>query len=109
MTFALLVPYEDDRRLTVSWTVVIVLAGLALLGEILEFAAGAWGASRAGASRRGTTLALIGSIVGGLIGVAIGLPVSGCWASYRRATFCRRWRNGGWDSRGTLDGGVVGR
>ena len=75
MTFALLVPYEDDRRLTVSWTVVIVLAGLAVLGEILEFAAGAWGASRAGASRQGTTLALIGSIVGGLIGVAIGLPV----------------------------------
>ena len=48
LTFAMLVPYEDDRRLAVSWTVVIVLAGLALLGEIVEFAAGAWGASRGG-------------------------------------------------------------
>jgi len=75
LVYAIMVPYEDERRLAVSWTVIIVLVVLAVLGEVVEFAAGAWGASRAGASRRGTVMALIGSIAGGLIGVAVGLPI----------------------------------
>lgn len=48
---------------------------LGLVGELLEFAAGAMGASRAGASRRATFMAIIGSIAGAILGGMIGLPV----------------------------------
>lgn len=47
----------------------------AVAGEIVEFAAGAVGASRAGASRRGTIMAIAGSMVGAIAGGIIGLPI----------------------------------
>lgn len=47
----------------------------AVVGEIVEFAAGAVGASRAGASRRGTIMAIAGSMVGAIVGGIIGLPI----------------------------------
>tara|TARA_A100001391_G_scaffold155831_1_gene113635 strand:- start:367 stop:1044 length:678 start_codon:yes stop_codon:yes gene_type:complete len=47
----------------------------AILGEIVEFAAGAVGASRAGASRRGTIMAIGGSMMGAIAGGIIGLPI----------------------------------
>lgn len=47
----------------------------AVLGEVVEFAAGAVGASRAGASRRGTIMAIAGSMVGAVAGGIIGLPI----------------------------------
>lgn len=57
----------------------LVSLGLAFLaavvGEIVEFAAGAVGASRAGASRRGTIMAIAGSMVGAIAGGIIGLPI----------------------------------
>ncbi|MCM2371408.1 DUF456 domain-containing protein [Aporhodopirellula aestuarii] len=46
-----------------------------LVGELIEFAAGAVGASRAGASRRGTIMAVAGSVVGAIVGGIIGLPI----------------------------------
>ncbi|TWT73414.1 DUF456 domain-containing protein [Allorhodopirellula solitaria] len=48
---------------------------VAVIGELVEFAAGAVGASRAGASRRSTLMAIAGSMVGAVIGGIIGLPV----------------------------------
>jgi uncharacterized protein YqgC (DUF456 family) len=54
----------------------VVAAGLfALIGESLEFLASALGAQRAGASRRSTLYALIGSIGGAITGAIVGLPV----------------------------------
>ncbi len=57
----------------------LVPLGLAFLaaigGEIIEFAAGAVGARRAGASRRGTIMAIAGSMVGAIVGGIIGLPI----------------------------------
>lgn len=47
---------------------------LALLGEALEFFAGAQGAKRAGAGRRGTRGALIGGIAGAIVGGLL-LPI----------------------------------
>ena len=59
----------------VGWTAVVALAALAAAGEFAEFAAGMWGARRAGGSRRAALFALIGSIVGAIGGAAVGLPV----------------------------------
>ncbi len=65
----------DERRLDVSLLTVVGLFVLAAIGEGVEFLAGALGASKAGASKRGTALALVGSIVGGIVGIFISLPV----------------------------------
>jgi uncharacterized protein len=64
---------------TVSWTIVAVIVVIALLGELLEFAASAVGARRLGGSKRGAVLALVGSIAGALIGLFVGsaVPVVG--------------------------------
>lgn len=48
---------------------------LGLVGELVEFLAGAMGASRAGASRRATLMAIVGSIIGAIIGGIVGLPI----------------------------------
>lgn len=55
-------------------TVLIVIALLALVGEVFEFIAGAVGAEHAGGSRRGATGALLGALVGGIVGT-IFIPV----------------------------------
>ncbi len=67
----------DGRRLDIGlWTVLGLLA-LAAVGEAIEFFAGALGASKAGASKRGTALALVGSLVGGVMGFFAPIPVVG--------------------------------
>lgn len=70
--FAYFFPVEGAHGL--SWTLVAVLAGLALLGEILEFIAGAAGVARGG-SKRGAFLAVIGSFIGSLVGAVVGIPI----------------------------------
>jgi hypothetical protein len=58
-----------------------MVVGLAILGEVIEFAAGAAGAAKSGGSRRGMVLAvagaMAGSIVGALLGTAIPVPLIG--------------------------------
>ncbi len=71
--YAYLLPSDLHPR--ISWTVVWVALGLAVLGEIVEFLAGAAGAAQLGGSRRGVVAAILGAIVGSLTGAAIGLPV----------------------------------
>ena len=51
------------------------LAALALLGDIIEFLAGALGVKRKGGSKRGALFAIIGSFAGGLVGIFVGIPV----------------------------------
>ena len=53
----------------------VISFALALAGETIEFAAGALGAQRAGASRRATAFAMIGSMIGAIAGAVIGLPI----------------------------------
>jgi uncharacterized protein YqgC (DUF456 family) len=64
-------PGNDGMR----WTVVAVVAGLAILGEGVEFFASATGVKRVGGSRRGAVLALIGSAVGAITGLFVGIPI----------------------------------
>ncbi|HJN10374.1 MAG: DUF456 domain-containing protein [Pirellulaceae bacterium] len=71
----------DDLRADVGWIVVVVLLILALLGELIEFAAGAVGTTSAGGSKRGAALSLLGSLIGGFVGIPVGalipIPVVG--------------------------------
>ena len=56
-----------------------LLAGIAIIAlaaELVELAAGSAGARRAGSSRKGALLALLGSFVGGILGTFI-IPVVG--------------------------------
>ncbi len=66
---------DPERRVAMGTFTLCVLAGLALLGELLELAAGSVGAKRAGGSRRGALLAIVGAIVGAVTGAVIGLPI----------------------------------
>lgn len=53
-----------------SWWTIGIAAGLALLGELIEFLASAAGASKGGASKKGA----LGAVVGALIGAVVGAP-----------------------------------
>ena len=65
-TYAYFVPVDSPA--TIGWKVVMALAVLASLGEILELLTATAGTVRAGGSRRGAGLALLGSMIGGLLG-----------------------------------------
>jgi uncharacterized protein YqgC (DUF456 family) len=65
----------SDGEPEIGWVTVAVLAGLATAGEVLEFAAGAFGTSRAGGSKRGALLAIAGAVIGSGVGAMVGLPI----------------------------------
>jgi uncharacterized protein YqgC (DUF456 family) len=65
----------QDSRASLGYAPVVAAGGCALLGELFEFAASALGAKRAGASRRSTIFAVLGSVVGAVTGALIGIPV----------------------------------
>jgi hypothetical protein len=65
----------EDAATAIGWNAVITLVLLAVVGEIVEVAAGALGVAKVGGSRRGALLAILGSVVGSLVGMLIGLPI----------------------------------
>lgn len=65
----------EDGRFRFGASVLLTMLLLALLGEVLEFAAGALGATKAGGSIRGAALAVAGSMIGGVAGLLVGLPI----------------------------------
>ena len=71
--YAYLAPTEWAAA--IGWKTVGATVVLALLGEGVEFFAGAAGTAKAGGSRRATLLALVGSLVGGIAGIFVGLPI----------------------------------
>jgi uncharacterized protein len=71
--FAWLFPEEAGRG--IGWITVGAAAVFALLGEVFEFAAGAAGAAKQGASKRAVALSLVGALVGSIGGVMVGTPV----------------------------------
>jgi hypothetical protein len=72
--FAFFLP-EQENGLGISWWAVGGLALLAGIGELLEFAAGAAGAAKQGASRRSMALSLVGAAVGSIGGALVGVPI----------------------------------
>jgi hypothetical protein len=73
MVYAWLVPGQSSAAL--GWKSVVAIFVLAALGEIIELAAGAMGVAKAGGTRRGALMVLAGSLVGGVLGVFVGLPI----------------------------------
>ena len=71
--FAWLFPVQEGRG--IAWVTVGVLVGLAAVGEVIEFVAGAAGAAQRGASRRAVALSIIGAMVGSIGGLVVGLPI----------------------------------
>ena len=71
--YVYLLPPELEPR--VSWIVVVVALALAVLGELIEFIAGAAGAAKQGGSRRGIVLAVVGAFIGSLAGAAVLSPI----------------------------------
>lgn len=69
----------DESRCSISWLTVGIVFGLAVIGEVLEFGAGAVVAKKHGASRRAVVLSLVGGIAGALFGAGGGsvVPVLG--------------------------------
>jgi hypothetical protein len=47
-------------------TSLIAAASMALLGEVMEFVLGAAGAKKAGASRTGSAMSIVGALIGGI-------------------------------------------
>ena len=69
---------QDGAWGHISVWVLLLLLGLALFGELLEFAAGLVGAGQAGSSKRGMGLALVGGIAGAIVGTfVIPVPIAG--------------------------------
>jgi len=66
-----------DQQLISGYTLAALL-GLALVGELVEFVAGAMGARWAGASKRGAAIAIVAAVVGAVVGTfAIPIPIVG--------------------------------
>ncbi|MCA9164047.1 MAG: DUF456 domain-containing protein [Planctomycetales bacterium] len=71
--YAWLMP--NELRVSIGWPIVVGTLLLAILGEVLEFAAGAFGVAKTGGTWRGGALAIVGSLIGGVVGMFVGLPV----------------------------------
>jgi hypothetical protein len=71
--FAFFFPAAEGHG--ISWITVGVAFALALVGEVIELAAGAAGAKRAGASRRAMVLAIGATMVGSVLGAFAGVPI----------------------------------
>ncbi len=78
--FALLV--HDSSGMGLNWWWVAMVVGLAILGAVIEMAAGAAGAAKSGGSRRGMVLAVAGAMGGSISwqrfsGTSIPVPLIG--------------------------------
>jgi len=110
--FVAMVPPEAERG--IGWVGVGVLAFLALMGEVIEFAAGAAGAGSRGGSRRGMGLAIVGTMIGSIGGAFVGLPVPvvgpvlGALAGGALGAFAGAWVGEIWKGRTLRDGFDIG-
>ncbi|MCC7476755.1 MAG: DUF456 domain-containing protein [Pirellulales bacterium] len=111
--FAWWIPAEAGQGVT--WTTVLVLLGLALLGEVVEFGASAAGAAKRGASKRGIVLSMVGALFGSMLGLMVGTPIP-VLGSFVMAilggalgAYCGAYLGEGWKGRQEEDRKAVGR
>lgn len=92
---AAVVEWWQPNEFLYSWPVLYLAAGLALLGEILEFLLGARGARRAGGSKRGAVLAIVGGIVGAVMGTPfapiLGTLIGACIGAFAGSLLGDLW------------------
>lgn len=60
----------------ISWQLILILLGIALLGEAIEFVVGTFYAAKQGASRSGVIMAFVGGLLGAWVGNQM-VPVLG--------------------------------
>ena len=67
-----------EERFSYGWWPLAIMVGLALLGELVEFVAGALGSRTAGGSKRGAAISVVTAILGAIAGsVFIPIPIVG--------------------------------
>lgn len=68
----------DEDHFSYGWWTLAALLGLALLGELIEFVAGAMGSKAAGGSKRGAAISIATALVGAVLGsLFIPIPIVG--------------------------------
>ncbi|WP_310821141.1 DUF456 domain-containing protein [Stratiformator vulcanicus] len=98
-----------------GWWAVGVLVGLAVVGEVVEAAAGAAGARKAGSSKRAAALSLVGAGIGSIVGAIFGVPIpvigpliaallGGAFGAFAGAYLGEQWK--GRDVKGRIDVGT---
>lgn len=60
----------------IGWQLLAMLAGIALLGELIEFVVGTFYVAKQGATRTGVATAFVGGLLGALLGNGL-VPVAG--------------------------------
>jgi uncharacterized protein len=71
MTFAA----DRSKMYAMDETTFWIVLAIAVVGEVIEFAAGAAGVNKLGGSKRSAALAVVGSIIGAIVGMFVGTPV----------------------------------
>lgn len=71
--FAFFFPETDGHG--VSWIIVAILAGLAGIGELVEFLASAAGVAKTRGGKKTMALAVGVSMIGSIIGAIVGVPI----------------------------------
>lgn len=100
---------NDADHIDIHSPTVTAILVLAISGEVAEFLAGAAGVKQLGGSRRGAVLAILGSVVGAVAGVFIGVPVPivgsliaailfGGVGAFGGAVAGERWSGKEWDA-----------
>ncbi len=90
-----------------SWSVLFLFV-MALVGEGVEFAAGALGVGKLGGAKRSAALAIVGSLIGAIVGMFVGLPIPivgsliasvlcGGAGAATGAILGERWKGNNWD------------
>jgi len=107
--------YSGQPGPGVGWGTVLVLIILAILGEVIEFLAGALLAGKRGGSRRGMMLAVLGTFLGSIGGAFISLPVPiigpivGALAGGAAGAFGGAWVGEIWKGRPWAEGYDIGK
>ena len=65
----------EEGAMSLTWVALVIALLAAIVGEAVEFVAGALGAQKAGASRRSTFYSMLGSMIGAIAGAFIGVPI----------------------------------
>lgn len=73
LPIAIAIGFEFFYPGTFNWWVIGAAAGLGLLAELLEFAASAFGATKAGGTKRAAMGAIVGTLLGAIAGSFIAL------------------------------------
>jgi len=99
--------WRDEQ---VYWVALAILLGLAVLGEILELIGAARGSRKAGGSKRAAVLALVGGVVGAILGTfVIPVPVIGTLVGACLAAGVGSYLGDRWAGRHHVDAAVAGK